>query len=676
MGVIEVAIGYSREPGKFRVEVDSLAGEAAVDTGLNVGLLLAERAQFQQTLLVSAVSGRQILTPAERVVRDTGQALFAALLGVGEVAGLFRASAALADERGEELRIVLRIEAPELAGLPWEAMYDQGVGGYVCRRHQLIRHVPVAAAPPALEVRTPLRVLGVISAPRGLPPLDADREREQLERALAGPASRGLAEVNWAPPTWTGLHEMLLAGPWHVLHFIGHGDFDPDRDEGVLALTREDGRADLVEASRFADLLRQARPMPRLVVLNSCSGAAVGSEDLFSGTAAALARSGVPAVAAMQFAISDLAAIAFARGFYSALAHGRGVDQAVSAGRIAILGTSGQTMEWLTPVLYLRGNDTRLFTTPRTAAAPPASRPSPRLDPGPSRVVRVLTGHTDSVVGVAFSPGGTLLATASRDETARLWHTATGTPIRTITGHTGLVMGVAFSPDGTLLATASVDKTARLWDTATGTPIRTLTGHTEVLYGIAFSPDGTLLATVSNDETARLWDTATGTPIRTLTGHTGTVYGVAFSPDGALLATGGDDGTVRLWNTATGTPVRTITGHAGTVWPVAFSPDGTLLATGGHDGTARLWETATGAPIRTIAAHTGLVVGVAFSPDGTLLATGSGGYDGIARLWDTDTGTPIRTLTAHTGLGVVVAFSPDGTLLATAGADKTIRLWA
>jgi CHAT domain-containing protein len=125
-----------------------------------------------------------------------------------------------------------------------------------------------------------------------------------------------------------------------VLHFIGHGDFDPGHDEGVLALTREDGRADLVAAHRLVDLLRQARPMPRLVVLNSCSGAAAGVSDLFSDTAAALVRCGVSAVAAMQYEISDPAAVAFARGFYAAIARGRGVDEAVSSGRVAILGGS------------------------------------------------------------------------------------------------------------------------------------------------------------------------------------------------------------------------------------------------------------------------------------------------------------------------------------------------
>jgi hypothetical protein len=235
----------------------------------------------------------------------------------------------------------------------------------VCRRDQLVRHVPVASAAQLLTVQPPLRILGVVSSPRGLALLDVEKEQEQLTRALAWPRSKGLVDVRWAPDaTWATLQDMLLSEEWHAVHFIGHGGFETGRDEGVLALTRDDGRADWVYADRLVDLLHQARPMPRLVVLNSCSGAVTGVNDLFAGTAAALVRGGVSAVAAMQYSISDAAAVAFARGFYTAISHGRGVDDATSSGRVAILGTGAQTLEWVTPVMYLRGHDSRLFILP------------------------------------------------------------------------------------------------------------------------------------------------------------------------------------------------------------------------------------------------------------------------------------------------------------------------
>ena len=369
MTVIEVAIGPGGAPRMFKVEVvASPAGEASATVELDADSLLARRGLLQQAVLASAVPSRRVLPETEQPVREVGELLFAALLGTGEVAGRYRAAAAVAAVHGEGLRVVLRIDTPALAGLPWEAMYDQAAGTYVCRQDQMVRHVPVASVPAPLRVRPPLRILGVVSSPRGLPALDVDKEQDQLARALARPVGQGLAELYWAPSaTWADLQDLLLDGEWHVLHFIGHGDFDPGRDEGVLALTREDGRADLVAAHRLVDLLRQARPMPRLVVLNSCSGAAAGASDLFSGTAAALVRGGVSAVAAMQYEISDPAAVAFARGFYAAIARGRGIDDAISSGRVAILGLSDRTLEWVTPVLYLRGHETRLFTLPASA---------------------------------------------------------------------------------------------------------------------------------------------------------------------------------------------------------------------------------------------------------------------------------------------------------------------
>jgi hypothetical protein len=133
-----------------------------------------------------------------------------------------------------------------------------------------------------------------------------------------------------------------------------------------------DGRASMVRAIRLMALLSVAVTRPRLVVLNSCSSGETGREDLFSGTASTLVRSGISAVAAMQFAISDGAAIAFAQGFYAAIANGRGVDEAARVGRISVMGSPDGTLEWVTPALYVRGGDTQLFNL--KAPARPAAK--------------------------------------------------------------------------------------------------------------------------------------------------------------------------------------------------------------------------------------------------------------------------------------------------------------
>lgn len=361
--VIELAVSLGGTPGTLNVEVVfSPAGEASAVATLDVDGLLAQREQLQWAVLASGAASRRVLPETERPVREIGKILFDALLGAGEVYGQYRAAAALAAARERRLRVVLRINAPALAALPWEAMYDEDAAAYVCRKDELVRHVGVASAPLPLQVRPPLRILGIVSSPRGLPMLDVQQERDHLARALARPISQGLIEIHWTlQATWANLHDILLEGPWHVIHYIGHGDWDPVQDGGVLSLVADDGRVHNVAAHHLIDLLRQASPMPRLVILNSCAGAQGSVTDLFSATATALVQGGISAVTAMQYAISDNSAAAFARGFYTAVAHGRGVDDAVTSGRVAILGTNDYTLEWLTPVLYLRGRDAQLF---------------------------------------------------------------------------------------------------------------------------------------------------------------------------------------------------------------------------------------------------------------------------------------------------------------------------
>ncbi|MGH8902826.1 MAG: trypsin-like peptidase domain-containing protein [Egibacteraceae bacterium] len=290
-----------------------------------------------------------------------------------------------------------------------------------------------------------------------------------------------------------------------------------------------------------------------------------------------------------------------------------------------------------------------------------------------------LTGHTEQVRGVTFSPDGRLLATTSFDRTVRLWDVASRQPLgEPLTGHTDRLMAVAFSPDGRLLATTSFDRTVRLWDVASRQPLgEPLTGHSNEVYGVAFSPDGKLLATASGDRTVRLWDVASRQPLgEPLTGHSNEVYGVAFSPDGKLLATTSLDETVRLWDVASRKPLgEPLIGHSNEVWAVAFSPDGRLLATTSLDETVRLWDVASRQPVgEPLIGHTGPVMAVAFNSDGKLVATTSG--DRTVRLWDVASRQPLgEPLIGHTDRVNGVAFSPDGKLVATTSGDRTVRLW-
>ncbi len=151
------------------------------------------------------------------------------------------------------------------------------------------------------------------------------------------------------------------------------------------------------------------------------------------------------------------------------------------------------------------------------------------------------------------------------------------------------VLGVAFSPDGTLLATASADSTAKLWSVETGELLRTFEGHGSPVNSVAFGPDGGRLVTSSVDGVAMVWDVRSARVLATLRGHTGVVWDAEFSPDGRLVATAGEDNTVRLWEASTGEEITTLTEHTFAFHDASFSPDGLSLASASADGTARVF---------------------------------------------------------------------------------------
>jgi hypothetical protein len=153
----------------------------------------------------------------------------------------------------------------------------------------------------------------------------------------------------------------MSRGPWHIFHFIGHGDFDPVSEEGRIALMdEEDGDARFLHAEDLAQLLKDHWDL-RLVLLNSCKGAQGSEHDAFSSTAATLVRPGIPAVLANQYEISDDAAIEFSRAFYEAVADGLPLDAAVGEARTSLSIEIGDTLEWGTPVLYMRSPDGCIF---------------------------------------------------------------------------------------------------------------------------------------------------------------------------------------------------------------------------------------------------------------------------------------------------------------------------
>jgi len=317
-----------------------------------------------------------------------------------------------------------------------------------------------------------------------------------------------------------------------------------------------------------------------------------------------------------------------------------------------------------------------------------------------------------------FSPDGGSIATASSDQTVRLWDAATLAAKAVLHGHSSEVWCVMFSPDGRLLATGSKDQTVMLWPTTVTTRQDELPNefHSRPL----FSPDGQWLVTVDPDtNTSTLWNAGNLSMVRSNLAGGWQVLG--FSRDGGELATFDDGkarlefwrptdpspasqtplagvatkdgdyafagfspgqehffaidarGMIRIWAADTGRLLNSIQGPAPPIRNAVLSPQGTQIAVCIElENVARLYDCASGAE-RDLAGHRDFVSGVAFSPDGATLATGS--VDGTIRLWNTATKACLATLAGHLQETTDVAFSPDGRTLASLGRRESMKLW-
>ncbi len=347
VAVIRSPAGEARETMRFPFD------ELALDNRLK---------DLQIALLRSGGKRRQIRSPEEQAVQEFGRTLFDSLV-LGEVRSRYDVSQREAARQGKGLRFKLRIQSPEMAALPWEFLYDARQAEYVClsRNTPVVRYLELPQPIPPLTVAPPPRILGMIASPSDLPPLDVSREKQRVEQATQALQQNGLVELTWLEgQTWRDLQRAMRSGPWHVFHFIGHGGFDRQTDEGLIAVSNEEGQARNLTATQLGRLLADHRSL-RLVLLNACEGARGSHRDIFSSTASILVRRGIPAVLAMQYGITDTAAIEFSHAFYEALADKWPVDAAVTEGRIAISISVTNTVEWGTPVLYMRSPDGDLF---------------------------------------------------------------------------------------------------------------------------------------------------------------------------------------------------------------------------------------------------------------------------------------------------------------------------
>jgi WD40 repeat protein len=356
---------------------------------------------------------------------------------------------------------------------------------------------------------------------------------------------------------------------------------------------------------------------------------------------------------------------------------------------LAAVGVVGSAAAWAASRSGLFSTASNNAGAPMISAAP-TMKPTPTMPPT-GKLITTYTGHIDIVTTIAWMPNNsTVVASGSKDDTVRVWHATTKADIRDYTGHSDIIEAISWSPGGQKIASASDDNTVRVWTVQQddGQDVRYNRHNDQNVNAVAWAPNSQLIASGGRDRTVRLWSPQDGTTAGTFRRHGDEVRAVAWSSDSQRIVSGGDDTRVLVWN-----PNVLIGGnnsdnngdgnqlvlnsfrHDDSVTSVIWSPDGQKVASASLDKTVRIWSlNGDDQAIITYSKHTDAVRSIVWSPDGQKIASASD--DGTVRIWKAIDGSDIFTYAGHNGNAVYsIAWSADGKYLASGGSDKTVQIW-
>lgn len=282
--------------------------------------------------------------------------------------------------------------------------------------------------------------------------------------------------------------------------------------------------------------------------------------------------------------------------------------------------------------------------------------PEVRIVSVDTQSLTILTGHSDIVICIDASFDGIWLASAGKDNVARIWKWTADSDdggfqlYATFKGHLGSIGGVALSKlvehNGfpRFMITGSQDMTVKRWavpklslvsfdEPAEVTkPVYTKKAHDKDINAVDISPNDELFATASQDRTVKVWDSEEGEVVGILRGHKRGVWSVKFSTYDKFIVTGSGDKTVKVWSIRDFTCVKTFEGHTNSVLKALFISHGAQVVSAGGDGLVKVWDVKSGECNTTLDNHEDKVWSLARRNDDNVIV--SGGGDSVITFWN------------------------------------------
>ncbi|MGR3636462.1 MAG: c-type cytochrome [Shimia sp.] len=278
-----------------------------------------------------------------------------------------------------------------------------------------------------------------------------------------------------------------------------------------------------------------------------------------------------------------------------------------------------------------------------------------------------LEGHGGPIKGIAVSPDGHSILTASFDYAIGHWQD--GAP-RWLDGHDAAVNTVIFVDDARAVS-AGDDFAVRLWDLRAGTSA-VLGHHKGKVVSLKLAPDGQSVASASWDGSIGIWPLDGGVARLVQVGSN--VNDVAYKADGAAILSAGSDGDIREWDVASGAQNALFLSNGFGVNTLVLNAERGWLAFGAVDGVTRVVDMHTAETIKDVTLDRRPILAMSQSRDGQYLAIGDG--EGYIMMLDTsDWSIHADFRATHRGPIWALAFSADGENLHAGGLDDAMFSW-